>query len=68
MRVGRTWWATIGDKVRMMLSLAYWSPLDELELRRSIKITRFMNAEIPFISVVVALLFVEMEWHLYIDK
>lgn len=62
------WWATIGDTVRMCLSLSYWNPLDELELRRSLKISRYYNKEIPFISVVIALLFIKMEWYLYITR
>lgn len=63
-----TWWASFGKNVRIVLSLSYWNPLDELEIRRSIKISRFISVDIPFISVVIALLCFEMEWQLYIDK
>ena len=62
-----TWWATFGDHVEFSLTLSYWNPLDTFEFRRSIAIERFHCAEIPFVSVVIALWFVKMEWYLYIS-
>ena len=65
MREGRYWWVNIG-KARISLALHWWNPLDTLEFRRSIKIERFSNSEVPFISVSIALLFVRMDWDLYL--
>ena len=66
MKHGRTWWVRLGERARMSLTLECWNPLDTIEVRRSIKLTRFSNQEIPFISVIIAFLCVKMEWYLYI--
>ena len=68
MKEGRCWWVTIGEKssVKICLCFEYWNPLDKLEVRRSIGINRLCNQSTPFISVVVAFLFVKFEWYLYI--
>lgn len=66
MNKSHAWWATIGDTVRMCLSLSCWNPIDGIELRRSLKIARSFNEEIPFISVVISILCIKMEWYLYI--
>jgi hypothetical protein len=65
MREGRYWWVNIG-KVKISLGLHWWNPLDTLEFKRSIKIDRLCNESIPFISVSIALLFVRMDWDLYL--
>ena len=67
MKREHTWWATFGDHVEFNVTLSYWNPLDTLEIRRSITIERFYCADVPFISVVIALLFIKMEWYLYIN-
>ena len=69
MKKEHNWWVFIGEKssVKINLVLSYWNPLDEVEIRRSFKISRLCNQSSPFISVVVVLLFVKMEWYLYIS-
>ena len=69
MKQERTWWVSIGEKisVRIQLTLSFWNPLDEIEFRRSIGINRLCNQSSPFISIVIALICVKMEWYLYIN-
>ena len=49
-----TFWATFGEKVRISLDLSYWSPLDKLEIRRSLRLERLHNFEVPCVSIVIA--------------
>lgn len=65
MEQGYTWWVNFGKNIRAAVSLSWWSPIDKFEIRRSLKIERFHNNEIPFISVVFAVWFVKFEWYLY---
>lgn len=68
MKREHTWWVAVGEKssIKMRLTLSYWNPLDELEVRRSLRINRLCGQSSPFISVIIALLCVKMEWYLYV--
>lgn len=67
MKREHTWWVTFGEHIKLVLTLSYWNPLDTLELRRSLKIERLCSSAVPVVSIVIALLFVKMEWYLYIN-
>lgn len=61
-----TWWATLGNSIKGMVKLSWWNPLDKFEIRRSVKIERFHNKVVPFISVTFAVWFIKFDWKLYI--
>ena len=62
---GHTWWINFTDDIACSLSLDWWHPFNKFEFKRSLKIERFTSAEIPFISIELALWFVKVEWNLY---
>ena len=66
MKNGRTFWVHFTEDIACSLSLNWWHPFDKFEFRRSLKIERFSNVEIPFISIVLALWCIEVEWNLYL--
>ena len=69
MRKEYKWWVQLGNKIKINLNFSYWNPLEEIELRRSICISRlYYGTDVPFIEVIIAFLFIKMEWYLYIDK
>ena len=59
--IGYCWKISLFNNWYCSFGLCWWSPLEALELRRSIKIERGLN---PFISIIISLLCVKLEYYL----